>query len=106
MPLDDSLIYVSNTASKAALSQHTENLATFLLRIAKQAKIDSGKNPRGMAAAALYLAAQITGEPITQKKLAKAAAVTEVTIRNRYQTLLPILPLTKAISPSSITRTN
>ncbi len=41
----------------------------------------------GLAAAALYAACVSTGENKTQKDLAEAASITEVTIRNRYKGL-------------------
>ncbi|UCH03196.1 MAG: hypothetical protein JSV20_00670 [Candidatus Bathyarchaeota archaeon] len=47
-----------------------------------------------MAAAALYIASKMNHEKIIQKELAKAAEVTEVTIRNRYKRLMIDLDLT------------
>ena len=47
----------------------------------------------GMAAAALYLACMMNGENRTQKMLAEASGVTEVTIRNRYMDLKKSLDL-------------
>ena len=41
----------------------------------------------GLAASILYIACNDTGENNTQKNLAKAAGVTEVTIRNRIRDL-------------------
>jgi len=41
----------------------------------------------GLAAAALYLSCVKNGESLTQRDIADAANVTEVTIRNRYKTL-------------------
>ena len=41
----------------------------------------------GMAAAALYIACLQNNEKITQKEIAEAAGVTEVTVRNRYKAL-------------------
>ena len=41
----------------------------------------------GMAAAALYIACLQNSEKITQKDIAEAAGVTEVTVRNRYKAL-------------------
>ena len=41
----------------------------------------------GLAAAALYLACVKNGEDKTQRDIAEAANVTEVTIRNRYKGL-------------------
>ncbi len=47
----------------------------------------------GLAAVALYLACVMMGENTTQKDIANAAGVTEVTIRNRYKGLKEVLKL-------------
>jgi transcription initiation factor TFIIB len=54
---------------------------------AKQMRITAGKDPMGFAASALYIVCTLEGEDVTQKDVAKAAGVTEVTIRNRYKGL-------------------
>ena len=41
----------------------------------------------GLAAAALYVSCTLEGEDKTQRDVAEAAGVTEVTIRNRYKGL-------------------
>jgi transcription initiation factor TFIIB len=41
----------------------------------------------GLAAAALYIACLQNDEKKTQKDIAEAAGVTEVTVRNRYKSL-------------------
>ena len=41
----------------------------------------------GLCASALYVACTLEGENITQRDVAQAASVTEVTIRNRYKGL-------------------
>jgi len=87
MPLDDPRKYVSKIASQFGLSQKTQNLAIELLQRVNAVRGDVGKAPVGIAAAALYLASIMTDEKITQKKLAEAAGVTDVTIRNRYKGL-------------------
>jgi transcription initiation factor TFIIB len=46
-----------------------------------------GKDPRGMAAAALYMACKANDEGVTQKDIAYAAGTTEVTLRNRLRDL-------------------
>ena len=50
-------------------------------------KESAGKDPMGLAAAALYLSCVKNGMPVTQREIAEAADVTEVTIRNRYKSL-------------------
>ncbi|MEM4295109.1 MAG: HTH domain-containing protein, partial [Candidatus Caldarchaeum sp.] len=65
--------------------------ALRLLREAVQKKATVGKDPVGIAAAALYMACQETTQNLTQKDIAKAAGVTEVTVRNRFKGLKDIL---------------
>jgi transcription initiation factor TFIIB len=84
MPVDNPAKYVSKLASRVRLDQTTENLAIKLLQKAKKMKVDVGKGPTGIAAAALYIAAIMNESKVTQRELAKAAGVTEVTVRNRY----------------------
>ncbi|MEX0765147.1 MAG: TFIIB-type zinc ribbon-containing protein [Nitrosopumilaceae archaeon] len=47
----------------------------------------------GLATAALYVACVLNGESKTQKDVAEAAGITEVTIRNRYKGLKLALKL-------------
>ncbi len=46
------------------------------------------KEPRGISAAAVYLAGNSMGRHITQREVAKIAGVTEATLRSRYKELL------------------
>jgi transcription initiation factor TFIIB len=87
MPVADPLRCVTRIGSKAGLSERTKRKALALLTRAKEAKVSAGKDPMGLAAAALYYACLATGENKTQKDVADAAGVTEVTIRNRYKGL-------------------
>ena len=57
------------------------------MKIAQANEVSAGKDPMGLAAAALYLACVKNGEDKTQRDIAEAANVTEVTIRNRYKGL-------------------
>jgi transcription initiation factor TFIIB len=93
MPVDDPSKYISKIASQVGLTQKTQNTAFKLLKGAKEKKGIVGKGPTGMAAAALYIAAIINEQSLTQRELAKAADVTEVTVRNRYKELDRILGL-------------
>ncbi len=85
MPLNESEKYVPNFASKLRLMRVTEQQAVEILREAKARWELSGKDPRGLAAAALYLACLKNGEKRTQKEVAKVAGTTEVTLRNRVK---------------------
>ncbi len=87
MPVVDPAKCVTRIASRAKVSERTQRRALQILFKAEQARISAGKDPMGLAASALYVACILEGEHISQKDVAKAAGVTEVTIRNRYKGL-------------------
>ncbi len=93
MPISDPLTYVSKIAEKNEISGKTQGVAIAILRDAKQKRFSAGKDPMGMAAASLYIACLQNNEKITQKDIAEAAGVTEVTVRNRYKMLTKQLRL-------------
>jgi len=88
MPISDPLIYVSKIAEKTGISGKTQGAAVAILREARQKRFSAGKEPMGLAAAALYIACLQNTEKNTQKDIAEAAGVTEVTVRNRYKDLI------------------
>ena len=96
MPIDDPTYYVTKVAKKAKVSNDVEGLAINLMREAKRRYATTGKDPSGLAAAILYLSARMLKEKVTQAQLAKAANVTEVTVRNRKRDLMKSLNLKKA----------
>ena len=87
MPIADPLTYLSKIAERSNVSGHTQALAVKILQEAKEKHVSAGKDPMGLAAAALYIACMQANEKKTQKDIADAAGVTEVTVRNRYKTL-------------------
>jgi len=87
MPISDPLTYISKIAENASISGQTQGLAVKVLHEARQKRVAAGKDPMGLAAAALYIATKLNDEKKTQKEIAEAAGVTEVTVRNRYKTL-------------------
>jgi len=93
MPISDPLSYVSKIAEKNRVSGRTQGTAIGILRVARQKRFSAGKDPMGMAAAAIYIACLQNDEKITQKDIAEAAGVTEVTVRNRYKSLKKQLKL-------------
>ena len=87
MPVADAARNVNRIASRVGLSERVARKAIEIVRITEEKEISAGKSPMGLAAASLYLAGVIEGEVKTQKEIAEAAGVTEVTIRNRYKGL-------------------
>lgn len=86
-PVDGPFKFIPSIAAKLEIKQPTEQLAVSILRKADETKALTGKDPRGLAAAALYMACQETKEKRVQRVIAKAAGTTEVTLRNRYRGL-------------------
>ena len=87
MPIADPLTYISKIAEATGISGPTQGLAIKILSEAKAQRVASGKDPMGLAAASLYIACLQANEKKTQKDIAEAAGVTEVTVRNRYKNL-------------------
>ena len=87
MPTADPLTYVSKIAEKNGIPGKTQGAAIAILREARRKRAAAGKDPMGLAAAALYIACLQHNEKKTQKDISEAAGVTEVTVRNRYKAL-------------------
>jgi transcription initiation factor TFIIB len=86
MPVVNPVKCISRISSIAGLTEKTKRKAVEILDKATENELSVGKDPMGLAAA-LYLSCVINGENKTQKDIAVAAGVTEVTIRNRYKGL-------------------
>jgi transcription initiation factor TFIIB len=93
MPKPDAQLRVPKIAAKIGVGERTQQTAVEILRRAEKIRTTAGKDPMGLAAAALYIACVINNEKRTQKIIADAAGVTEVTIRNRYKGLKDALNL-------------
>jgi len=87
MPVLDSVQCIARIASQAGVSEKTKRHAIKILKKAEESQSLAGKHPMGLAASSLYLASLKTGEKISQKQVAVASGVTEVTIRNRCKGL-------------------
>jgi transcription initiation factor TFIIB len=87
MPVPDPARSVAKIASRVEAGERTRRRALEILAQARQLGVAAGKDPVGLAASALYVASMLSGEDRTQRDIARAAGVTEVTIRNRYKSL-------------------
>jgi len=93
MPVTDSIQCIARIASKIGIAEKTKRYAIKVLKSAQEKEVSAGKDPMGLAAAALYLSCVKNGEDKTQRDIAESANVTEVTIRNRYKGLKELLSL-------------
>ena len=89
--------YVPRFASMLGLSDKVQARAIRILNKAKKFGATHGKGPTGVAAAALYIAAVLGGDKRTQREIADAVGVTEVTIRNRFKELVKRLDIEKKL---------
>ncbi|MHC1567214.1 MAG: transcription initiation factor IIB [Candidatus Syntropharchaeia archaeon] len=85
--------FVSRFCSKLDLNGEVRAKSIDILQNATEKKLLSGKDPISFAAAAIYIASILCGERRTQKEVASATGVTEVTIRNRYRQLCEALDI-------------
>ena len=83
MPVVSPVYCVARIANKLGISEKSKRLAVKILKDYDQSGDAAGKSPTGLAATALYLACVNMGEHYSQKNIAGASTITEVTIRNR-----------------------
>ncbi len=79
--------------SELELTAECQKRAKFIIRIAEERGLTSGRGPTGVCAAAIYAACILTNERRTQRKIANVSCVTEVTVRNRFSELVENLNL-------------
>ncbi|TXT61405.1 MAG: Transcription initiation factor IIB [Promethearchaeota archaeon] len=80
--------YVDKFNDELRLSMRCRNIAVKLIINAKRNGFNSaGKDPKGIAAAAIYIGSKMCNEHKTQKEISSLAKVTEVTLRMRVKDL-------------------
>ena len=106
-PVIDPIKYLLKIAEKTGISGKIQGRAIEILQRAKEKGMWAGRSREGLAAAALYIAYLLENEReedgeynsyslrmrrhsarATQGEIAKAAGITEVTVRNRYKELV------------------
>ena len=79
--------YIDRFCSDLELRSEAIALCHQWMKEIKRLELDSGRGPVGIAASLIYMASIVTGQNRTQREIAEATNVTEVTIRNRYKEL-------------------
>jgi transcription initiation factor TFIIB len=87
IPVIDPTKCIAMIANKAKLSEKSKRMAIDTMKDLTNTEASAGKRPMGLAATILYLSCLRNEEAVTQKDIAEAAGVTEVTIRNRIKDL-------------------
>jgi len=81
-------LYIDEMSYALGLKPWTSALARRIAGKAKELGLTSGKDPRGFAAASLYVASIILDDKRTQKEISESVDITEVMIRNRYRDIV------------------
>lgn len=93
VPAMDPIMLIPKYSTELNLSLKIEKTSTEILKkITKKLSI-SGKDPKGLVAAAIYLSCQKHKESKSQSKIARTIGITEVTLRSRYKEFLKLLNL-------------
>jgi transcription initiation factor TFIIB len=87
IPVVDPMKCVAKVANKLSINEKTKHLAMNIMEEVVNKKITAVKEPMGMAATVVYASSLKTDEKISQRDIAAASGVTEVTIRNRFKDL-------------------
>ncbi len=97
IPFANPIEFVHRFGTELKLPGEAKKKAIDILNLARQEHLTIGKDPKGMAAAAIYISSILTGERRTQLEIAKTARVTEVTVRNRYKEIVDKLKISTTI---------
>lgn len=93
--LDNPLKHLASIAGALNVSHSSERLASDILDQVMKISGHVGKDPKGLAASALYIACKENGERCTQKALSEAAGVSSLTIRKRVKDIREIMKKAK-----------
>ena len=81
----DPMIYLQQIIEKLKINDYEAiRTARKLLKIAEERSIISGKDVRGVVGGVIYVVVKVFGIRRTQREIAKACGITEVTVRNRF----------------------
>jgi len=99
-------MYTQRFCSDLELCPAVIGRANEIIQQCEEFEHDSGKGPTGICASAIYIAslemeAQGVGRRCTQRDIAEAAGVTEVTVRNRYKDICALLNINVSPTRSS-----
>lgn len=92
MPIDKPEKFIPKTASKLDFSVKIQHRAVEIMNYLRDEHRIVGKDPKGVVAAALYLAGRENNNNRVQEKVAIAAGTTPVTLRKRLKEIRSVLP--------------
>ncbi|MHA1683837.1 MAG: transcription initiation factor IIB [Promethearchaeota archaeon] len=105
VPSLEPTMLVSKYSSELKLSNKVERRVIEILRMVKNKQFIAGKDPKGLCAAAIYLAAREMGEQRSQQEISKVIGITEVTLRSRAKVFKQYIASREASKKVDETRT-
>lgn len=87
---------IQRLTEKIDLEDKVEEEAVKIAKKISQTSLVSGRNPFGVASAAVYIASCLHGRRRSQSEIGKAANVSDVTIRTRYKEIVDKLDIEKS----------
>ncbi|CAJ0579574.1 unnamed protein product, partial [Mesorhabditis spiculigera] len=81
--------FMSRFCANLGLSAKVENVAIHVAQEANQNDYVPGRSPVSVAAAAIFLASQMSAEKVNTKQVHEVTGVAECTIRQTYKLMLP-----------------
>jgi len=81
IPLPRMLEYAPRILSKLHVDERLTEAVKRILIVVEELGLASGKDPRGIVCAAIYLASKSLGQPITQRELSSITDISDMSIR-------------------------
>ena len=91
LPQIDPVDFVQRFGSRLGLKQTTMSLASQIIVKLKKTAVMAGKQPKTIVASAIYIASKMNNDNRTQREVANATGVLEVTIRKRSREMAELL---------------
>ena len=92
LPEIDARSHLTRIANNAGISEKTLRKAAEMMTILKDNAVSCGKDPKALALAVLYGACLDKGDKVSQVNLSRAADLSIVTLRKRFQDVRIVFP--------------
>ncbi len=93
LPQYNTSSFLTKLSNDMEFSEKIKRYALNILADVEKSGSSAGKNPLGQSAASLYLASILMGEDVNRTKFCKKAGISNVTLRNRAETIRKLLDL-------------
>jgi len=88
VPPPDPISFVPRYITALGIDPKVESPTMKVIRAFTSRACSTGKDPRGIAAGALYLVCKMISVPVSQKEIARVAKITNITLCKRYKDII------------------